>query len=160
MRNIITSGIFVTITFLSFALIGCSNTETDSAVQEAEAINKFEETVTGDSFTVKFKYIDGQENEEIAKALVTKDVFEELGFSEQEVLTFMRSSIVRSQYQLNYPRSFKLPHRDSAIYVSVEDYGLSLLIRAIGTNAMGVESTITVIDKYDRQGEHIEIFSM
>lgn len=164
MKNIITPGFFITTLFLSFALTGCSKTETesDNTVQETEAetINKFEETVTGDSFIVKFEYVDGQENEQVANALVTKEVFDDLGFSEGEVLSMIRLSITRSQYELNYPRSFKLSEIDNAVFVSTDDDGLSILIRALGTNAMGVESTITVIDQYDRQGEHIETFSM
>ncbi|PKD43461.1 hypothetical protein [Rhodohalobacter barkolensis] len=162
MKYIYISGFYISILFLSFSLTGCSKTETDNTVQETEAvpINKFEETATGDSFIVKFKYDDGQENEKIANALVTIDVFDDLGFSEGEVLSLIRLSIIRSQYELNYPRSFKLSEKDNAVFVSTDDDGLSILIRAIGANAMGVESTITVIDKYDKQGEHIEMFSM
>jgi len=58
MKNIITSGIFVTITFLSFALVGCSKTDTDIVRENVE--NYLERTLD-DASSYEFVHLEYKE---------------------------------------------------------------------------------------------------
>lgn len=137
----------------------CEKAEFEVAVDETETINVFEETTIKTGYRVNFEYDDGQENTAIARAYVPKEIFYELGFSEQDVLNLIQFSVIRSMYQLRYPRSFKLRNNTDAVFVTIMEDEISLMISAIGSNAMGVESHITIIDKYSLDGEHIGILS-
>lgn len=130
---------------------------TNNSENELEAVNKFE-VFTDDAFRVTFEYTDGQENKALAQALVTKEIFESFGLTEERVLNMIRLSVTHAQNEFRYPRTFKLPIKSYAVYVDAQDdETINLLIDAIGSNAMGVEGIIQLVDVYDAEGRHIEV---
>lgn len=142
-------------------LINCSGTQEDSSDQESISMNEFSEIITGNGYHVNIRYSDGQENSKVAEVLVAKEIFENLDLTEQLVLTIINKSIIRAQYELSNPRTFRLAENRTPIYVSLnDDNSISVLTNAIGENSYGVEQDITILDEYDTDGEPISIMAM